>query len=202
MTRHSPIEIIHLCLRQRLSFLQARFAMSAITALARPFAGFRAILLAIGVLGGLAALGVFAAMAAASPAPKGLKVRTAEGTFEDVLFAVKDAIVGRGFKIDYNGQIGAMLKRTAKEFGNPKPVYKDAQFFTFCSVKLTRAMLAADPANVGFCPYVVYVYQRLDEPDKVYVGYREVIVSGSEASQKALKAINAFLESIVREATE
>ena len=54
-------------------------------------------------------------------------------SFADVAQAVSDAIINRGYTIDYHGFIGEMLKRTADDVGAKTELYKDAEFFTFCS---------------------------------------------------------------------
>ncbi len=53
--------------------------------------------------------------------------------------------ISRGFKIDYNGRIGDMLARTAKDVGAKKTVFKHAEFFTFCSARLSRKAIESDP---------------------------------------------------------
>ena len=132
----------------------------------------------------------------------GLRIYTIDEPFDDAKFNIENAIVDRGLKIDYTGHIGAMMERTAKDFPGAKQVYKNSEFFTFCSVPLTRTMVEAAPESVGFCPYIVFVYELLAEPGKSYVGYRRPVIFGSEASKKALTAIDGLLDSLVREAVE
>ncbi len=119
--------------------------------------------------------------------------------FEDVRQDIGDAIVNAGLVVDFNGHIGKMLERTAGAVGAAKPLYTNAEYFTFCAAALSRAAMEADPANIGYCPYVVFVYERVDQPGRVHAGYRRPAGGGSAASKAALAAIDALLEKIVKE---
>jgi hypothetical protein len=97
--------------------------------------------------------------------------------YEDVKFELTNAIINRGLVIDYTGQIGKMVERTGADVGSTKPLYVQAEFLTFCSAKLSRAMMEAELNNVGFCPYVMFIYEAA-----TVVGYRRpLLVSSSEA---------------------
>ena len=122
------------------------------------------------------------------------------GEFEDVRADVEDAIVNKGLVIEYVGKIAAMLARTAESVGNPEAIYKEANYFTFCSAPLTHKSVAAHAKNIGICPYSIYVYELIKQPGKVYVGYRRPLADGSPASRKALGAIDKLLDEIVKDA--
>ncbi|HZT48206.1 MAG TPA: DUF302 domain-containing protein, partial [Hyphomicrobiaceae bacterium] len=78
-----------------------------------------------------------------------------------------------------------------------------AEFVTFCSAKLSRAMMEADPANIAYCPYVIFIYEAADRPGETVVGYRRPRPAGSdEASRKALADIDALLDGIVSDAVK
>ncbi|MEC9367628.1 MAG: DUF302 domain-containing protein, partial [Pseudomonadota bacterium] len=115
---------------------------------------------------------------------------------------VEDAIVNRGLVVDHNGKIGAMLERTAKDTGSAGSPYADAQYFVFCSASLSARMMAADPRNIGYCPYIVFVYELKSAPGTVQVGYRELKETGSDASGAAIAAINKMLDELVRGAVK
>ena len=125
-----------------------------------------------------------------------------EAAFDDVKFDIENAIVNAGLKIIYHGDIGEMLARTGGEVGSKKKVYAHAEFFTFCSAPNSHATMNADPRNIGFCPYLLYVYQLAGDKDITYVGYRRPIAAGSDASKKALLVLDKFLEKLVKEAIE
>jgi Domain of unknown function DUF302 len=122
--------------------------------------------------------------------------------YEDVKFELTNAIIDRGLSIEFTGQIGRMLERTGADVGSTKPLYRQAEFLAFCSAKLSRAMMEADLANVGFCPYVVFIYEAAEKPGETVIGYRRPSSSGSDASKKALAEIDALLDGIIRDAVK
>ncbi len=141
--------------------------------------------------------------AAPARAESDVTVYTVEGEFADVVQDTADAIINRGFKIDYRGFIGGMLRRTAADVGATRKVYADAQLLQFCSAVYSRRTMEADPANIAYCPYVIFVYERADTPGKVKVGFRRLPEEkGSAASRKALGTVNGILDKIVREAAD
>ena len=129
-----------------------------------------------------------------------VKVLKVKAPFADVQQDVSDAIVNRGYVIDYTAKIGAMLARTGKDVGSSKKIYNDAETVQFCSAVLSRKMMEADPADIAFCPFVIFYYERADQPGTVYVGFRELDDDGSDASEAAKKTINKLLEDIIKEA--
>ena len=120
--------------------------------------------------------------------------------FEDVRDDLESAILTEGLKIDYRGNLAAMLERTGPDVGSNQPIYRHGEFVTFCSAKLSRAMMEADPANISQCPYVMFIYQRVTVLDTVVVGYRKVNVQGPGG--KSLEEINKLLERIARSASK
>ncbi len=127
---------------------------------------------------------------------------TKQGKFEEVREDLKAAIESKGLVIDYNSQVNRMLERTGADVGSAKKLYVDAQSFVFCSAKLSRAMMEADPANAALCPYSISVHATAAKPNEVVVAYRPLrSASSNAASQKALAEINKLLDSIAREAT-
>lgn len=121
--------------------------------------------------------------------------------FEDVRDDLKLAIEGKGLVIDYQSFINRMLERTGKDLGSTRKLYADAQAFVFCSAALSRKTMEADLSNIAMCPYTIVVYATAQEPGRVHVAYRRPARSGgSEASQEALKEVEALLDAIAREA--
>lgn len=146
----------------------------------------------------LAGLAVGSVGAYAEPA--GITLYTAEAPFDDVRRDLADAIVNRGFVIDYEARIGDMLNRTAADVGAEKTVFDKADALQFCSATLSRRTVEADPANIAFCPYVLFAYQLAGQPETTYVGFRQLGEGGSEASKAALGEVNALLDEIAKEA--
>lgn len=122
--------------------------------------------------------------------------------YEDVKLDLTNAIASRGLAIEFNGQLGKMLDRTGPDVGSTRQIYSHAEFFSFCSAKYSRRMMEADPLNIGFCPFVVFMYEAADAPGTTVVGYRRPTPRGEDASTKALAEIDALLDGIVKEAVE
>tara|TARA_R110002020_G_scaffold14638_12_gene51848 strand:+ start:317 stop:775 length:459 start_codon:yes stop_codon:yes gene_type:complete len=120
----------------------------------------------------------------------------AAAPFADAAQGVNDAIVNKGFKVDYHGFLGDMLKRTAGDVGATKELYKDAEFFTFCSAVVSRAVMEADIGDIAYCPYVVFVYEDAATPGKVTIGHRTLPEGGARGQ------VNDILNEIVRTAAE
>lgn len=120
---------------------------------------------------------------------------TTTSTYADVAADLEDAIINRGYVVDYHGLIGDMLKRTAADVGSDVQLYKDAEFFQFCSAVMSRATMEADIANIAYCPYVLFVYEAAATPGTVTVGFRRM------PDGPARDEVNALLEEIAQEAT-
>lgn len=123
-----------------------------------------------------------------------------KGEYGDVLFDLNDALTNKGLVVNFKAHVARMLNRTAKDVGATRNVYKDGMVLEFCSTKLSRAAMEADPRNMAFCPFTMFIYETLAKPGHVTVGYRKLTGGKSPASKKALAAVNKVLESMVREA--
>jgi uncharacterized protein (DUF302 family) len=140
--------------------------------------------------------------ASASAAAQDVKTLTRTGEFEDVKFELSNAVISRGLVIEQDGNIAQMLERTGADVGSTKAVYKHASFLSFCSARLSRQMMEADPGNVAFCPFVVFVYETVAAPREIVVGYRTHTPRGNEASRTALDEIDKLLDGIIRDAVK
>jgi uncharacterized protein (DUF302 family) len=129
-------------------------------------------------------------------AEEAVTTRETGAPFADVIADLEDAVVNRGYKIDYHGHIGEMLKRTAGDVGAAGPLYRDAEFLQFCSAVVSRRAMEADIGNIAFCPYVLFAYEAEAEPGKVVVGFRRL------PSGPGRDDVNALLEEIVEDAAE
>ncbi len=128
--------------------------------------------------------------------------RKSGGSFADVKLDLTDAITKRGLVVDFTGNVGGMLERTGKDVGSTTPIYRNAEYMSFCSAVLSRRMMEADAANAAFCPYVLFIYEAVAKPGEVVVGYRRLPAAGNAASQKALAEVNSLLDGIAREAVK
>lgn len=161
-----------------------------------PFARtFRAASLAAAALSALAPL---APMAAAQE----LRTYRKAASFEDVKFDLENAITNRGLVIDFKGNVGGMLERTGKDVGSTKPIYAKAEYYSFCSARLSREMMEADPRNIAFCPFVLFVYETADKSGETVVGFRPMPKSVNASAAKAFAAIDALLDGIAKEAVK
>lgn len=123
-----------------------------------------------------------------------------KAAFEDVMQDLQDAIINKGFVIDYIGNVDDMLKRTGGAVGGESP-YIAAKYLHFCSAQLTHGAVEADPLNLAVCPYVVFVYEAKADPGTVVVGYRDFPEGSNDASKSAIAAIVKLLDGIVAETT-
>ena len=144
--------------------------------------------------------GLALSAAASNAAPTEFVIRTAKGPFEAVKERVMLAIEDRGLVLNYTARVGDMLERTGKDIGRSRQVYAKAEVLEFCSARLSRDTMEADPRNIVFCPYAIAIYVLPKEPGTVFVGYRKLATSGSGQPLKALRAVEKLLDDIVREA--
>lgn len=127
--------------------------------------------------------------AAADPAI----TRVVEESFDNVAFALESAIVGRGLVIDHLSHVGEMLERTKEDVGSTVTVFTQADVFSFCSAAVSRQVMEADPANIQYCPYGIFLYETPDAPGTVTVGYRDY-------PEGEMQAVEDMLAGIVAEA--
>jgi uncharacterized protein (DUF302 family) len=134
---------------------------------------------------------------AANAASADVVVRSTKGEFKEVKERVLHAIENRGLVLNYTARIGAMLERTGKDIGAPRTIYADAELLEFCSAKVSRDTMEADPRNIVFCPYGIAIYSLPKEPGRVYLAYRRAGASGSGRTAKSLQAVDKLLADIV-----
>ncbi len=113
-----------------------------------------------------------------------------DGSFDDATFAVESAIVGQGLVIDHVSHVGDMLNRTGADVGSDKQIFAAADIFIFCSAKISREVMEADPMNIGYCPYGIFV---AEDDDGVKVGYRSY-------PDGPMQKVQTLLSGIVEEA--
>ena len=134
------------------------------------------------------------ALAAATMAPaEGVVTYTVDQSFDDVVFGLENAVLGQGLVIDSISHTGEMLERTRADVGSDVTIFLKADIFSFCSASLSRKVMEADPMNVQFCPYDIFVLQFPDSPDQITIGYRAF-------PEGPMKEVEALLDDIAREA--
>lgn len=113
-----------------------------------------------------------------------------DGEFDDATFALETAIVGQGLVIDHVSHTGEMLERTKADVGSDVTIFDAADIFMFCSAKISREVMEAEPLNIAFCPYGIFV---TDTDGDVQIGYRKY-------PEGDMQKVQAFLDAIVQEA--
>ncbi|MEQ1612712.1 MAG: DUF302 domain-containing protein [Hyphomicrobiaceae bacterium] len=120
--------------------------------------------------------------------------------YEDVQLDLQTAIEAKGLKIGAVGDLGDMLARTAKDLDIEAPVYQSAHYLQFCSAVFAHRLTAADPRNLGHCPFLMFIYETVAKPGEVVVGYRPFVRSGTTATRAVLTEVEAMLDAIAAEA--
>jgi uncharacterized protein (DUF302 family) len=123
----------------------------------------------------------------------------AQGEFQDVRDQVEAAIEGKGLKINHTNKIAEMLERTGKDLGAAKQVYVNGEQFEFCSARISRQMMEADPHAMVLCPYIISVY-TVPNDKNVYIAYRKPAASKNPALKKALADVDKLLTEIIKDA--
>lgn len=139
---------------------------------------------------------LFAALVALSAAPVRADpptVVTVTDTFDGVTFEVQNAITNAGLVIDMVSHTGDMLERTKTDLGATRTLFTHADVFSFCSAKVSREVMEADPMNVQFCPYHIFVAEQPDAPGRILIGHQ--VYTGP-----AMDKVNALLDSIIKDA--
>ena len=113
-----------------------------------------------------------------------------DGSFDDATFSIESAIIDKGLVIDYVSHTGEMLNTTADDIGSTVKLFDAADLFVFCSAKISRMVMEADPDNIAFCPYVIFV---TDREGAVTIGYRNY-------PEGAMQQVQSLLDEIVQEA--
>lgn len=139
---------------------------------------------------------LFCLASGAQAAGDDVKTIQSNAVFADVTSGIENAIVNRGYKVDYHGFLGDMLKRTADDVDAGKALYKDAEFFTFCSAVVSRKVMEAEIGDIAYCPYVIFAYEAEATPGTVTVGFRTLPEGGER------DAVNVLLSDIIKDAAE
>ena len=128
--------------------------------------------------------------------------RAVAGKFEDVRDNVAAAITNQGLVINNVSHIGEMLERTGKDMGDSGRIFLKAEILEFCSARVSRESMKADPHAIVFCPYGVSVYVLPNDPGKVYLSYRKPLAGNTPQEKKALRSLEKLMHDIVHEATQ
>lgn len=114
-------------------------------------------------------------------------------SFDDIVFGVESAILDAGLVVDNVSHVGEMLERTRADIGSEVVIFTHAEVFSFCSAKISRAVMEADPMNVVFCPYNIFIAELPDKPGETIVGFRQY-------PEGAMQQVQGLLDGIVKSA--
>lgn len=137
-------------------------------------------------------LGFFAAIvlsATAAISQEGTTVYKVDGTFDDAEFNFENAIIERGLLVDLTSHVASMLERTGPDVGDETKILENGLVFMFCSAVLSRQVIKADPANMSYCPYGIFIYEPADGSGDVFVGYRNMPDGEMQVVQELLDGI-------------
>ncbi|SDC61457.1 DUF302 domain-containing protein [Ruegeria marina] len=137
-------------------------------------------------------MGLALAAAAGAASAQDMITYSADESFSDIAFAVESAIVGRGLVVDHVSYVGDMLERTRMDVGSDVILFEKAEVYTFCSATVSRRVMEADPMNIVFCPYGIFVAQK--------AGSEEVLVGFRSFPEGPMQEVQELLDGIVREA--
>ena len=139
-------------------------------------------------------LAIFALTIAASPIlAADMITYDTDQSFDDVTFGLENAILDAGLVIDHVSHTGDMLERTRGDVGSDVTLFLDADIYSFCSAKLSREVMEADPMNILFCPYDIFVMVRPETPEVTTIGFRTF-------PEGAMKSVEALLDDLARAA--
>ena len=92
------------------------------------------------------------ALAAQGAAAQEMVRYTTDQSFDDVAFGIENAILDAGLVVDHVSHVGAMLERTREDVGSDKVLFSQADVYSFCSAKVSRNVMEADPMNIVLLP--------------------------------------------------
>lgn len=133
------------------------------------------------------------ALVASGAMAQGIISYDTDQSFDDVVFGLENAILDEGLVIDAVSHTGDMLERTKGDVGSDITIFTNADIFSFCSAKISREVMEADPMNVVFCPYDIFVIVRPDTPEVTTIGFRTF-------PQGPMKSVEALLDGIAKAA--
>ncbi|MFW2544109.1 DUF302 domain-containing protein [Primorskyibacter sp. 2E107] len=114
-------------------------------------------------------------------------------SFDDVIFGLENAILDEGLVVDHISHTGEMLERTREAVGSDVVLFEQADIYSFCSAKVSREVMEADPMNIVFCPYHIFVLVSPEAPETTTIGFRTF-------PDGPMKAVQDMLDGIARNA--
>ena len=121
--------------------------------------------------------------------------------YQDVRDDLLMAIEAEGFVVGAIGDLGGMLARSGTELGH-QPAYLNAEYFNFCPAAIAHELVAADPNNLAYCPFQLFLYEAVARPGTIVVGYRHPGVDGNAATRAVLARAEQVFADIAKAAVK
>jgi uncharacterized protein (DUF302 family) len=125
----------------------------------------------------------------------------AAARYQDVREDLLMAIEAQGFVVGAIGDLGTSLARSAPDLGH-QSVYLSAEYFNFCPAAIAHELVAADPANLAYCPFQMFLYEAAAKPGTIVVGYRHPGIDGNAATRAALAKAERIFATIIKAAVK
>ena len=93
-------------------------------------------------------------------------------SFDDVTFGLESAIIDAGLVVDHISHTGDMLERTRADVGSDVVLFEAADVYSFCSATVSSSVMEANPLNLMYCPYDIFVAVLADKPGETIIGFR------------------------------
>lgn len=118
----------------------------------------------------LASLCGIAALPALAADPVSLEI--APSDYARAREALIESIEDEGLIVASVSGFGAMLERTEPDLGHRGNIYRDAEVFAFCSVRIAAKLALENPDNIALCPLSIGIYELKSLPGTVRMVYR------------------------------
>jgi len=118
----------------------------------------------------LAGLCSIAAMSSNAAGPVSLEI--APGDYARTREALIESIEDEGLIVSSVSGFGAMLERTEPDLGHRGNIYRDAEVFAFCSVRIAARLALENSDNIALCPLSIGIYELKSRPGVVRMVYR------------------------------
>lgn len=86
--------------------------------------------------------------------------------------ALIESIEDEGLIVSSISGFGAMLERTEPDLGHRGNIYREAEVFAFCSVRIAARLALENPDNIALCPLSIGIYELKSRPGIVRMVYR------------------------------
>jgi uncharacterized protein (DUF302 family) len=143
---------------------------------------------------------LFGSLAAATEPQSNAAIATVSkpaARYQDVREDLLMAIEAQGYVVGAIGDLGSMLSRSAADF-SIKPVYLSAEYFNFCPTTIAHELMTADPTNLAYCPFQMFLYETVATPGTIVVGYRHPGIDGNAATRAILAKAERVFADIIR----